>query len=55
MPIIDYHAGECHYRANEFALALPLFEQVIAAKVEKFLAQALYRAGACATKSTGVA
>lgn len=41
-------AGECHYRAGEFGPALPLFEQVIAKKVERFLAQATYRAGACA-------
>lgn len=41
-------AGECLFRQDNFAEALPQFEAVIAAKVEPYLAQASYRAGACA-------
>jgi TolA-binding protein len=42
-----YLAGECLYRQNRFREALPLFEQVIAAKAQKYLARSLYRGGAC--------
>lgn len=42
-----YLAGESLYRLNKFGEALPLFKQVIQAKVQKYLARALYREGAC--------
>jgi TolA-binding protein len=41
-------AGECLFREGNFAEALPLYEQVAAAKVEMYQDQALYRAGECA-------
>ena len=40
--------AESLYRLDQFTTALPLFEQVVVKKVEKFHAQALYRVGACA-------
>lgn len=47
LPDATYLAGECLYRQNKFQEALPLFEQVIQAKVKKYLPRALYRCGAC--------
>ena len=41
-------AAECLFQQEKFAEALPLFTQVADAKVEKYRALALYRAGACA-------
>ncbi|MDP6443348.1 MAG: tetratricopeptide repeat protein [Pirellulaceae bacterium] len=41
--------AESLYRQDKFAEALPLFAQVADEKIEKFVAQSLYRAGACAT------
>jgi TolA-binding protein len=43
-------AAESLYRLGDFQNALPLFVQVADAKVERYDAQALYRAGSCAGK-----
>jgi TolA-binding protein len=43
-------AAECLFRQNKFEEALPLFAKVADDKVEKYHAQALYRAGACAAE-----
>jgi TolA-binding protein len=43
-------AAESYYRQDDFAKALPLYEQVAQLKVEKYHAQSLYRAGDCAAK-----
>ncbi len=43
-----YLAAESLFRENKFAEALPLYEKVVADKIEKYHADALYRAGACA-------
>ncbi|MFT5524826.1 MAG: TolA-binding protein, partial [Pirellulaceae bacterium] len=43
-------AAESYYRQDDFAKALPLYEQVALLKVEKYHAQSLYRAGDCAAK-----
>jgi TolA-binding protein len=41
-------AAECMFRQGKFPQARPLFEKVAADKVEKYAAQALFRAGICA-------
>lgn len=41
-------AAECLFRQDQFDKARPLYEDVAGRKVEKYHAQALYRAGACA-------
>jgi len=43
-------AAEALFRQDKFQEALPLFTQVAADKVAKYEAQALYRAGMCATE-----
>ncbi len=46
----NFLAGECHFRQDKFAEALPFYAAVITAKVERFHAKALYRSGTCATQ-----
>jgi TolA-binding protein len=43
-------AAECLFRQNKFEEALPLFAKVADERLEKYQAQALYRAGACAAE-----
>lgn len=45
----NFLAGECQFRQDKFAEALPFYAIVIATKVERFHAKALYRSGVCAT------
>jgi TolA-binding protein len=45
----NFLAGECQFRQDKFAEALPLYAAVIAAKSERFHAKALYRSGVCTT------
>ncbi len=45
-----FFAGESLYRQDKFDQARPLFEKVAQDNVEKYAAQALYRAGACAAQ-----
>ncbi|HEV7222543.1 MAG TPA: tetratricopeptide repeat protein [Pirellulales bacterium] len=50
-PDATYLAGECLFRTRKFAEALPRFDQSIQQKQEKYLARALYRAGASAAET----
>ena len=45
----NFLAGECQFRQDKFAEALPFYAIVIATKVERFHAKALYRSGVCTT------
>ena len=46
----NFLAGECQFRQDKFAEALPFYAAVITAKSERFHAKALYRSGICATQ-----
>ncbi len=46
----NFLAGECQFRQDKFADALPFYDAVIAAKSERFHAKALYRNGVCTTQ-----
>lgn len=46
----QYFAAECYFKTNDFVKAQPLFEQVAAAKTEKYWDMALFRAGDCAKR-----
>ncbi len=46
----NFLAGECQFRQDKFAEALPFYAAVIAAKSERFHAKALYRSGICTTQ-----
>lgn len=46
----NFLAGECQFRQDKFAEALPFYAAVIAAKNERFHAKALYRSGICTTQ-----
>ncbi|HXT57415.1 MAG TPA: tetratricopeptide repeat protein [Pirellulales bacterium] len=50
-PDATYLAGECLFRTRKFAEALQRFDQSIQQKHEKYLARALYRAGASAAET----
>ncbi|MCP3690806.1 MAG: tetratricopeptide repeat protein [Planctomycetaceae bacterium] len=41
-------AAECYFQQDDFTKALPLYTMVASRKVERYHAQALYRAGTCA-------
>ena len=45
----NFLAGECQFRQDKFAEALPYYAIVVATKVARFHAKALYRSGVCAT------
>ena len=46
----NFLAGECQFRQDKFAEALPSYAAAIAAKSERFHAKALYRSGTCTTQ-----
>lgn len=46
----NFLAGECQFRQDKFAEALPFYAAVITAKSERFHAKALYRSGVCTTQ-----
>lgn len=46
----NFLSGECQYRQDKFAEALPFYAAVVAAKSERFHAKALYRSGICTTQ-----
>ncbi len=46
----NFLAGECQFRQDKFAEALPFYAAVIATKNERFHAKALYRSGVCTTQ-----